>query len=685
MHSHPSPHGEDDGPRSRGAKRVRVSVACVECRRKKERCDGIQPICSTCQRQNRHCYYTPREKKRGLPTGYVRSLEILFGLLFHAVPVTEQSVIELLRGELKVPPSEGLESNSTVGFFANTWRQSTACKDLERILVFAELKEGESVSEKLDSVITGLLHIASVDHTTNGPSKPEPEPPQQLVVPELRLNTSINDSEDMLAQCIAPTIQDTEAPLLKNQLPSNWHTLVDTYYSSVHCWFPIIPKQDILRCAHGLCSASSGDVSVIIKLCYLSHFCFLNRILLIIPLAIFRDIFRGTFSWKFDTEVSCRVYLKFLRYISQECSPYSQIASLWAVLAFGSYQSCIAPTYPESPATPSQYQGLLRQSLTLSMAPDSAAEIGHIRALLLSSLLCLGGDCLSQAWLAIGRAVYMTIDMGLTKTQDGCGLSILNDKLERIVLGSFILDTVVSFRLGRRPHLRTADLHNIALTNLDGIEEWESWNRLGLADISTTPIPARVLSCFSSWAEVMAKLNDFAHLPDDTFTDQYVGHIIQEISALAMSSLSNITSSTAPAPTPQSLNLLVAGASICRALWNRRSTCNLSRGHGSRLTDSSADLPGLAFPKAFIQKIKHHDINFVSPMYNIYLHISGLGPPEDTSTHGTEKQRAAFHAILDLLKNPPNCDNTNTANNPPAISVGTDLYDSLLSLDEVHW
>jgi hypothetical protein len=31
--------------------------SCRECRRRKGKCDGRMPVCSVCQRYNRHCLY----------------------------------------------------------------------------------------------------------------------------------------------------------------------------------------------------------------------------------------------------------------------------------------------------------------------------------------------------------------------------------------------------------------------------------------------------------------------------------------------------------------------------------------------------------------------------------------------------------------------------------------------------
>ncbi|KAF7720990.1 hypothetical protein EC973_005640 [Apophysomyces ossiformis] len=56
-------------------KRVKVTLACVVCRKKKVKCDGIQPSCSRCHSMGYHCEYSNPPKKRGPPKGHVEVIE----------------------------------------------------------------------------------------------------------------------------------------------------------------------------------------------------------------------------------------------------------------------------------------------------------------------------------------------------------------------------------------------------------------------------------------------------------------------------------------------------------------------------------------------------------------------------------------------------------------------------------
>lgn len=56
-------------------KRVKVTLACVLCRKKKVKCDGVQPSCSRCRSIGNCCQYSEPPKKRGPPKGYVEVIE----------------------------------------------------------------------------------------------------------------------------------------------------------------------------------------------------------------------------------------------------------------------------------------------------------------------------------------------------------------------------------------------------------------------------------------------------------------------------------------------------------------------------------------------------------------------------------------------------------------------------------
>lgn len=82
-HKRPRSPGQDDEPVSAARDGVpdNASVpkpkrlACMICRKRKLKCDGIRPSCSTCSRLGHSCAYDEQRRKSGPKRGYVKALE----------------------------------------------------------------------------------------------------------------------------------------------------------------------------------------------------------------------------------------------------------------------------------------------------------------------------------------------------------------------------------------------------------------------------------------------------------------------------------------------------------------------------------------------------------------------------------------------------------------------------------
>ena len=50
-------------------------IACIICRKRKLKCEGQKPSCSTCTRLGHNCAYDEVRRKSGPKRGYVKALE----------------------------------------------------------------------------------------------------------------------------------------------------------------------------------------------------------------------------------------------------------------------------------------------------------------------------------------------------------------------------------------------------------------------------------------------------------------------------------------------------------------------------------------------------------------------------------------------------------------------------------
>lgn len=213
-------------------KRQRVSRACDQCRAAREKCDGKQPVCFPCEFQKRTCTYQSNPKKRGVQTGYIKTLEVALAWLFDKVPGTEDALENILmhdggQGQSFLVGKESERSNR----LHKKWGQSKVQKEIDRILsgghaVRAD-KSSPSDNDESDTVHRAKSAPLKVQDSNlaagrmpsgNGPSlKPNNGHGGPHTTPEL------------------------------TKLPTGHWRLLDIYLSYTHCWFPILEKQDLLK------------------------------------------------------------------------------------------------------------------------------------------------------------------------------------------------------------------------------------------------------------------------------------------------------------------------------------------------------------------------------------------------------------------------------------------------------
>ena len=175
-------------------------------------------------------------------------------------------------------------------------------------------------------------------------------------------------------------------------------------------------------------------------------------------------------------------------------------AVLWAILALGSRQYVAAFEYANHYSADVDRDGIYRIARDLIPREDHSYEMGHVQALVLLSIVDFGEGRLSAAWSLIGHAFRIAIDLGLASVPD--------QQVARIVvLACFVLDTVISARLGRRPHARSQDALTLGRVDENGLEEWDPWKDW-MGESSPDRKPAFVFSTFNMLIDVCVILND---------------------------------------------------------------------------------------------------------------------------------------------------------------------------------
>ncbi len=178
----------------------------------------------------------------------------------------------------------------------------------------------------------------------------------------------------------------------------------------------------------------------------------------------------------------------------------ADLATLWALLAYVDKQYVHISSEPPPDGEMDAAEMLTVAMKLIPPFGNSLYEMGHVQALLLVALNSVGSQW-SRAWIIIGHAVRVAMDINVGQVAA---------RGKHVLFGCFILDTLVSARLGRCPHMRREEIEPFGHLEEDGLEEWDPWtNFIGSAPTQgNIRGPAFTISCFNRFLDVCAVLND---------------------------------------------------------------------------------------------------------------------------------------------------------------------------------
>lgn len=476
-HSVPDQDQDQDHNSPRKRKRTRVTKACELCRKRKEKCNGERPACSSCVTLGRSCSYATESRRRGLPAGFIHSREVLLGLLLQVFDGAEELILQALQADQpgygrlakQKCPQRACES------LLRVWRRSRAATELEKVLEAVESREDDqsSPTPNFDAKLTALHNACVLDLSTESITIP---PDHGIITPAATSSlvngpgdTPHSDLPDIPA--LARTTDCASAVTSKQSisalsianvvplLPESWPRLVELYMANTHCWLPILEPHSLLRSSALISQHTPGS--------------------------------------------------------GQDCLSEGQRASFWSVLSYSLHQTPLAAPagLSSQDAERTQLQQIDAYSRQLALKDYENYDLGHVHTFLLVALSHMGRCEWTSAWLWVGKAVYVAIDLGINVSQKQQSISEgrPDDPGKRAFISCFLFDTLVASRLGRRPHLRSDDLNQFAEFRTESLEEWDSWRPYGQnthgSVVRTSQGPARILSIWNNLLYLTRLLN----------------------------------------------------------------------------------------------------------------------------------------------------------------------------------
>lgn len=431
---------ESSPPTQVVVKRQRVSRACDQCRAAREKCDGARPLCFPCVSQNRPCTYEVNPKKRGVQTGYIRTLELALAWVFEKVPGCEDTLDAYLgheggRGQNLLSGKDPSAANR----LHKRWRRSKVQRGIERILSGADPSQLRtdkcSPSDDLsdsdgDADRTSISALRS--ETADGPLSFSPASLDNGHDSSTQAGRHPRTGEHaasgiLTAPATSPSVsrappQTPSRSVHQLKLPSNHWRLLDIYFSYTHSWLPILEKQ---------------------------------------------EIFQTSYLYSPDAALA----------LPPNSASSAAHAELWSALALASFQDAASsgnvplPSNPDDSGalTPTQIYDIARQ---LIPGEEGPFQVNHTRALLLLGLINLGRENLRPAWILVGLAIRIFLDVGVHSWPMS---GRHQQRFHSVFIACFFLDTLLSERLGQPPHLKADDMMEALPISENDLDEWQPW------------------------------------------------------------------------------------------------------------------------------------------------------------------------------------------------------------------
>lgn len=422
-------------------------------------------------------------------------------MLFNKVQGLDLWVTSLFDGQNIIPEihlnEDELElSNTSVEALTERWRESSLMKKIEQALS-AETNEDDEGNEsvkvfdrkalQLSVLATETLRTrAAFDRESfNALSSMPPGPLMSSVLPtdihgsqprfSMPTDGSVDPSIDAIPE---PFHMETDAVVdcamdmqEDTPLPEHWRSDLDYYLATSHCWLPISQKHDLLRTGYILSSLSTSQKTSV-------------------------PVTHGD-----------RAFLK-------------------AVLAFAAYH---AESRPVERASGADGLGSVHATAVCGaiaiMIPNKieAVEIGHVRALLIMTLVNMYSGNPKQAWVSIGSATHaLTITVNSFLRQEKSPRD-LDEGARRTVLCCMALDSLVAAWVGLPPYFDDADILGIGRLPTEGLEEWEPWipSTASEGTMRVAASPGQILSIFNQFMDHVGLLNKMLRVSKGSLTNMH--------------------------------------------------------------------------------------------------------------------------------------------------------------------
>jgi Fungal specific transcription factor domain/Fungal Zn(2)-Cys(6) binuclear cluster domain len=406
------PEGNED---TATPKRQRVSRACDRCRVARQKCDGERPTCGACDSANIECTYAAGSRRRGIQSGYIRTIELALSWCVFNVPGCEDSLKTLLHSENGRRLLTNAEEDTSTRMHRR-WRKTVISKRIDRLLSSPQPDENAEEDEDGEER-QATSDSAGLEIDFENIIGPQSSSKRQ------RNGSSLLQDENQDVG-LAASLGSNNTPKL---LPDNFSQLIDIYFAYTHCWLPVVSHESVLK----LCYSYPDDGL---------------------------DLSSTTPGAGAYAELWS--ILAIASFQSQHRKLHESARSHEDVLSHGSALSA---------------KQMLSYAEDLIPKESASFEKGHGSSLLLLTLFNIGTDDHPSAWMTVGLAIRVILLLYQNSDPLGSPAATQDrDSLKPLLLACFVLETFLCVPLKTTPHLRSQDIP-VGLLDEEGLDEWQRW------------------------------------------------------------------------------------------------------------------------------------------------------------------------------------------------------------------
>lgn len=485
-------------------KKRRISKACDNCRLKKAKCNGKNP-CTSCILNKDKCVYSDSRKKRGIPSGYTKELEtknFLLQLLLTKLLTEDDSVLLKLTNLLTDEDTKN-EFFSQINDLNTTWHESSNIKPL-----FTHCLLNDLPKLNLDLKDPNLRPLQK-NKALEADARTSPEDGTSGTVKEEE--SPIEEGSD---NNISKQKDKTKSP--SNDRPNldalNFNKVALQYkgLSSTNSTFSPAAIQQYVQTLPPT-TKSPFRVGSLFNIKSTSKNSLPTEILQF-PLntrKLVDSYFQVVHPWLPMVNRFAIVRYTHKSNVKDPNIDGNFIGLIWAILALGQFK----------------FNGFINEEskiLSLNCARNSivsletttTSTIETIQSMLLLGLFYYEIGEWDSAWVLTSSASRMAVD---TRLMINNNQQLLENEIklrERTWSGVYLLNLMLSLRLGRSPVMRKAD-YPVPKISEDDWEEWDGWTEFQIENENLTlsnanPLrleSARCLSVHNKMLELVSLLN----------------------------------------------------------------------------------------------------------------------------------------------------------------------------------